>query len=212
HSQVFNGSVKYRTQFTINWHSICQGDPQCISQMENIPNSSLTFWNLDFNENESLYTKIDSIADIENVKKIWEAGMDPNEFDPNQNVYINNINKTVNTFVSYFDFYVSDTLKLANVKIEAEQKDILGYKCIKASTGTACEIWFSPEIPLPYGPSDNYGLPGMILEISCNAQGVHTVITAYEILVNKNVSITKPKAKYVSKTEYEKLIEDLQNR
>lgn len=210
HAQMLNGTVKYKTTFKINWHSICQGDPSCIARMENMPNSSISFWNLDFNKQESLYTKIDSIADVESVNKLLELGMGPGDFDPNQTVYIDNINKSVHMFNPYFNFYVTDTLKASDIKIGSEYKDILGYKCLKATIGYSCILWFSPEIPLPYGPGEHNGLPGMILEISCNAQGVNTVITAYDIKLNNFKEINKPKGKYISKVEYDKIVEEMQ--
>lgn len=44
---------------------------------------------------------------------------------------------------------------------------ILGHKCYKATTsfrGRRWNVWFSPEIPIPYGPWKLSGLPGLILK------------------------------------------------
>lgn len=209
--QINSGTIKYKTEFKINWHSMCQGDPACMARMESMPNSSIAFWKLDFNENASLYTKIDSIADIENVKKMWDLGIDPNNFDPNKTVYIDNINNWVNTYSPYFNLYVIDTLKALNVKIGTEYRDILGYKCLQATIGKSCEFWFSPELSLPYGPSEHFGLPGIILELRCNAQGVYTVISAYNIQLDGDKKFNKPNGKYITKKEYEKTIQDMKN-
>ena len=51
--------------------------------------------------------------------------------------------------------------------ITSETKTIAGYECTKATTsfrGRDWIVWFSPEIPLPYGPWKLHGLPGLILE------------------------------------------------
>lgn len=48
-------------------------------------------------------------------------------------------------------------------------KNILGYECIKAETdyhGRHWEAWFTPEIPVAFGPWKLRGLPGLILNAS----------------------------------------------
>lgn len=52
---------------------------------------------------------------------------------------------------------------------KTEQSDvILGFECQKATVtfaGRTYTAWFTPEIPLPYGPYKFGGLPGLILRI-----------------------------------------------
>lgn len=55
--------------------------------------------------------------------------------------------------------------------ITSETISLLGYKCIKAVTnfrGRTWTVWFSPEIPLNYGPWKLGGLPGLILKAEDN--------------------------------------------
>lgn len=62
--------------------------------------------------------------------------------------------------------------------ITDESKEIGGYTCFKATRTNVRQApnqgekfafpiiaWFSPEIPLPYGPKQYGGLPGLILEL-----------------------------------------------
>lgn len=69
----------------------------------------------------------------------------------------------------FFDNYVySQPLKMNGWKIEKEFKDILGFKCQKASIAYAGRdfiAWFSEEIPNSDGPYVFNGLPGLILEV-----------------------------------------------
>ncbi len=51
--------------------------------------------------------------------------------------------------------------------IEDSTANILGYECIKAESdyhGRKWEAWFSPEIPMSFGPWKFHGLPGLILK------------------------------------------------
>lgn len=56
-----------------------------------------------------------------------------------------------------------------NWKITGENKMIAGYKCVKAITvfrDREWIAWFTPDIPLPFGPWKFHGLPGLILEVN----------------------------------------------
>jgi GLPGLI family protein len=53
-------------------------------------------------------------------------------------------------------------------EITKEEKEILGYKCQKATTffrGRHFEAWFAPDIPIVDGPYKFSNLPGLILEV-----------------------------------------------
>jgi GLPGLI family protein len=52
-------------------------------------------------------------------------------------------------------------------KVTEETKVIGQYQCVKATTsyrGRDWEAWFTPEVPLHYGPWKLQGLPGLIIE------------------------------------------------
>ncbi len=53
-------------------------------------------------------------------------------------------------------------------RLEEGVKDLIGYSCRKARLdyrGRRYTAWYTPAIPLPYGPWSFHGLPGLILEI-----------------------------------------------
>ena len=64
-------------------------------------------------------------------------------------------------------FQVQESLPELNWEIINEFKSIEGYQAQKAIThfrGRTYEVWFTPEIPISFGPWKLQGLPGLILE------------------------------------------------
>ncbi len=70
----------------------------------------------------------------------------------------------VSTFLAY-----SDSIPEIDWKFDDDGGEvILGYECGKATAefaGREYSAWFSPDIPLPFGPYKFAGLPGLILKI-----------------------------------------------
>lgn len=61
-------------------------------------------------------------------------------------------------------------------KLMPERKEILGYSCQRAICsfrGREYEAWFTPDVPLGYGPWKFQGLPGLILEIADTKNEYH---------------------------------------
>lgn len=66
------------------------------------------------------------------------------------------------------EFLIKDYYNNLDWHITEETKTISGYQCIKATMsfrGMNWEAWFTPDIPLPYGPWKIHGLPGLIIEL-----------------------------------------------
>ena len=67
--------------------------------------------------------------------------------------------------------------------------------------------WYSPQIPVSAGPSEHWGLPGLILEINAG----RTTMLCTELVINPEdtVEIKKPsKGKKVSRDEYNEIVEN----
>lgn len=113
-----------------------------------------------------------------------------------------------------------------NLKLTNETKSIGGYTCYKATSKEVVEfskikkgykdkvndivVWYTNEVPVPFGPLSIYGLPGLVLEMQYGS----AIYTATKIEIkNKNVSIKDiPKAKIISKEEYDnQMINSLSN-
>lgn len=109
------------------------------------------------------------------------------------------------------DFLVSDSLTPMTWKVSAgEQKDILGYTCMKATlkdtSSNLIIAFFTPQISVPVGP-DRFGqLPGVILEI----QSAQTHIIATEIKLQDTALAVAPpnKGDKKSRAEFNKIREE----
>lgn len=100
-------------------------------------------------------------------------------------------------------------------EITNETKMISGYQCYKAIckyeefdnarnkmlTFTP-EVWFTPEIPVSFGPRGLDGLPGLVLEASFNSR-TYFYATKVELNITKpEIKIEKPnKGKYITLEE-----------
>lgn len=155
----------------------------------------LTF-NLDFNENESIFYLSQSLIsehEDQNRKK-YVTGL----FYGYDKIYVNK-KKDKLTEQLYYPFGTLLKFKKASFiewKLTKETKDISGYKCYKA-TYTYIQkwrgkefpweviAWYSPEIPIQYGPIRYSGLPGLILELKEDKRGfVVDKINFYKDAVN----------------------------
>lgn len=68
---------------------------------------------------------------------------------------------------AFDEFTVDDNWLKIDWKIQEDTITIGNFKCKKAIgefRGRTYDVWFTEEIPLPYGPWKLYGLPGLILQ------------------------------------------------
>ena len=72
---------------------------------------------------------------------------------------------------------------------------------------TAIEAWYCPEIPVSHGPSEYWGLPGLILEVSAG----NNVMLCNKIILNpaEKIEIKAPKKGIqITKSGYQELIQN----
>lgn len=170
---------------------------------------------LDFNKNESLYYLEDKMDNSSrrtiNINRIIAGGD----------------NKTYNNVRTKEHFRTSDTFGeplLIEIlpqqwQITQESKKIGKYLCFKATTQIEQEnrkgkyiktviAWFTPQIPVSFGPKSYAGLPGLILEV----KDKRITITVKKIVLNpkKEVVIVKPaKGKKITEDEMNKLAKEM---
>jgi GLPGLI family protein len=99
-----------------------------------------------------------------------EAGLKVDESPQREDIFINYPNSGISTVMTRIftkEFVYEEPVPKFEWKIQSNTMTILGYECIKAMTrfrGRDYEVWFTPLLPLWYGPWKFSGLPGLILK------------------------------------------------
>ncbi|MFY8189271.1 MAG: GLPGLI family protein [Flavobacterium sp.] len=110
------------------------------------------------------------------------------------------------------NFYTYSDFSKVSWEITNESKLIDGKLCFKATLTKANNMrsykslitaWFCPEIPVPFGPSNFGGLPGLILLIEFS----NSAYLAKEIIFDDSIKVEKPKmTKVISNEEYKEKV------
>jgi GLPGLI family protein len=127
-------------------------------------------------------------------------------------------NLTEQTSLKYMDqmgktYLVRDSLNAPKWRVMNEIRDILGHMCMKAVAedsikGQKITAWFASDIPVPVGPEEQFGLPGLILAYDIN-DGM-LIVEAEKINFGEPEEIIslpkKMKGKELSGAEYQDIV------
>ncbi len=106
-------------------------------------------------------------------------------------------------------FIISADLEKFKWKLTNEKVEYLGYECHKAELTTEDEhivAWFTPQIPISYGPGEFDGLPGLILMV--NIDDGSREIKAMAVDLDQRMEIKRPKkGKKVTLEEFDQIRE-----
>lgn len=95
-------------------------------------------------------------------------------------------------------------------RLTGEQSEFAGHMVMKALAtidSTEVEAWFTPQIPIPAGPGEYGGLPGLILSLSVDNGRVLYSATAVRMAPVDEGAIRPPtQGDEVSREEYERIV------
>ncbi len=110
-------------------------------------------------------------------------------------------------------YIIEDSLQAPRWKILNQIKDVNGHVCMLAVTEDTIKkqkvaAWFAHDLPVPAGPEQYFGLPGMIMELDLNEGDV--VITAIKVdlkPVGEELALPKKlKGKKLNEKAYKELL------
>lgn len=214
-AQKNEGQIDYIETLKLN---IQLGDgPEAEEIRKMMPSERSVAKTLYFNANEGLFKNAavqkEGNGDLELNSQSEEGDVQIrfNVAAPENRIYRNLSEGKVLESQEFFgrQFLIGEEHKKMQWKIGAEQKQILGYLCQKATlqdTSRKVEAWFTPSIPVALGPAEFQGLPGMILEINANNGDRKIVADKVELKKLEDKTIEKPtKGKEVSREEFKKI-------
>ena len=103
------------------------------------------------------------------------------------------------------NLYYTESLPLFSWQICTETDTVCGYECIKATChwrGRDFTAWFTPDIPVEYGPWKFGGLPGLIMKVSDN-DGIYSFEAV--AVENGNFPIFAPRGNKYAKSTRDKV-------
>ena len=109
------------------------------------------------------------------------------------------------------EFLVESSLDNKGWKLDPTRKKIGEYICMKATMnleGDTVTAWFAPEIPVPAGPAEYYGLPGVVLAVERLGETV-LLATSIDLSPPPAELLVKPEAgKKTSPEAFERIVEE----
>ena len=215
----FQGKISYTIQVTNIDFSKIENDSTTSIEVKNIVNKVFKDTKpvtavLNFINNESLY-ELDLINEIaiENDREINLTKIMARD----GKYYVNNALKEI----LHEENFVGDLFLIKyqpkNWKLSQETKQIGNYTCFKAVTirkakdkegndeDKIIEAWYTPEIPVNFGPKEYNGLPGLILEVQEGKLNI--VASKIELNTKEAIIIEKPKrGKKVTEEKYYEMV------
>ncbi|HVT86468.1 MAG TPA: GLPGLI family protein [Chitinophagaceae bacterium] len=161
---VNNGLVEYEVR--VDNHKVLGDDIWAQSIKDRVPNFSVSWYDLAFNNNKGVYkfnrldekTKAPSFLGNSQQDNIWFSDYSSGTFTDEKNIFGDT-------------YLLQDTLM--NIKwklVPNETREIAGFNCRKAQAIIFDSVYvfafYTDEITVPGGPMGIHGLPGMILGIT----------------------------------------------
>lgn len=206
--QQFITSGKIEFERRTNQHSMLE-DEDMWDEMakENMPKFAITYYDLSFDENKSLYQPGKEPAD----KRIhWALSFITNI------VYKDLQKSAITTQKNIFgsDYLISDSIKRTEWKITGEPRTIAGFECRKAVCTILDSIvviaFYTDEIIPSTGPESFGGLPGMILGLAIPKMRTTWYATKLELVNQPPAQIKAPaEGKKYSTPQFNKEMNEL---
>jgi GLPGLI family protein len=109
------------------------------------------------------------------------------------------------------DFLVENHLESRGWKLQAERKKIGEYVCMKALAsmdGDEVTAWFAPEIPVPAGPAEYHGLPGLVLAVERLGETIFLATSVDLHMPDPELLIAPMAGKRLSQKELDRIVEE----
>lgn len=209
-----SGEIVYEEKIDI--HRRMTGDRAQFKEM--VPQFRTQKMLLQFNDTEAMYTasREEDASDHVHAGDRGRGGMVRMRMmgGANNIVWLNHVEGKRVEQRDFMDkkFLIKGAPESFAWKLTGESMQVGAYQCFKATYADSTEniiAWFTPQIPLPIGPSRYGQLPGAILHVDIN-EGERT-LTAQEIIIQEmDAAIFKEpsKGKEVTDEEFREIVRE----
>ncbi|WP_432672641.1 GLPGLI family protein [Flavobacterium sp. SM2513] len=179
--------------------------------------SKPAYFILEFTTNESLYKSKEQIMDSDSNKRAKLNFLQTFGGGASSVYYSDsNLKRSLAQKLSFGEVFLV-TYHFPNWEVTTESKKIGEFVCYKAikkqknSNSKATEVvWFTPEIPIQFGPALYNGLPGLVLEVQVGK--IRFIASKVKLNTEQIITIEKPtKGTKFTEEEYIKKMDDLAN-
>ncbi len=205
-SNIFSqtGIIKYTTKVVDNKSNVSERIKRVIIE------ANRTKYTLIYNLEKSYFQKDKNIPNYPLEAKLASVLVRSNK----NSHQLNNLKKEnfFNTFIKNTNYIVDDSDKMSNWVFVNETKIIDGYICFKATKEIFYKrtnvksnniAWYTPDIPVPYGPAGYGGLPGLILQLEIGTKVTYLVS---KIILNPTKKVEIPTLKEGEKINLEEMV------
>ncbi|MFC1492831.1 GLPGLI family protein, partial [candidate division KSB1 bacterium] len=109
------------------------------------------------------------------------------------------------------NFLVSESIEKFSWKMTNKRSKVLNYNCMGAELKkgeNTITAWFTPEIPLPAGPDEYSGLPGLVLAVEVNGEFTY-IATEVNLTPPNKDTLSKPdKGRNIDRKEFDKIVDE----
>ncbi|SHN04298.1 GLPGLI family protein [Polaribacter sp. KT 15] len=205
-SNIFSqtGIIKYTTKVVDNKSNVSERIKRMIIE------ANRTKYTLIYNLEKSYFQKDKNIPIYPLEAKLASVLVRSNK----NSHQLNNLKKEnfFNTFIKNTNYIVDDSDKMSNWVFVNETKIIDGYICFKATKEIFYKrtnvksnniAWYTPDIPVPYGPAGYGGLPGLILQLEIGTKVTYLVS---KVILNPTKKVEIPTLKEGEKINLEEMV------
>lgn len=208
------GSVIYTRTTTYNFQST--GNAEWDAYAKTLPGEAKFEKQLIFNSEHSLYIEAlvsEESLPIEHQKALFFANYGKDPKPALKQLYLDFRNEKSLSLLEFMtrEFRVENSLVKKGWKLQAERKKIGEYICMKATAkveGETVSAWFTPEIPVPAGPAEYHGLPGLVLAVERLDETIFLATSVDLTVPDPDLLVPPTAGKATSPEDFERIVEE----
>jgi len=208
------GSVVYTRTTTYNFQST--GNDEWDAYAKTLPGEGKFEKQLIFTSESSLYNEAltsEEALPPEHQKALFFVNYGKAPKPTLKQLYIDFEKKERCALLEFMtrEFRVENSLENRAWKLQAERKKIGEYVCMKATAnleGDTVTAWFTPEIPVPAGPSEYYGLPGLVLAVERLDETIFLATSVDLSAPDPELLAPPDNGKLTSPEDFERIVEE----